>query len=567
MRTGYRIFLCLIIGILIISCSERRHDRRLSEIAAIVSDHPEEALQRLDSIDASQLSTADRHFYDFLTIKGSDKAYIPHTSDSLILDVIEYYSTHNKELHPEALYYGARVYSDLGDYPTALKYFQKALDHLPSDTKDIDLKCRILSQTGRLLNTLRLYQEAIPYVESTLELNRQQNDTINIIYELQLLGEIYLRAEIYDKAEKYFREALALGNNSPKEHNARTRMYLAQIKYKTGQLDSAVYLIRNTPIQVGSISRNTALAYASNIYLKAGILDTAYIYANQLIRSTDRGNKEIGYQVILSSDLFKRLSSDSISPYLSHYTALLNSYYKHHEAQLAINQQALYNYQIHERERLKAEHSRDLFKNVAIGIMACFILLGGRYYQQKIRSKNIIIELQQTINNITKIEGKVEPSGNIDATPTPSLSTPTPTEEELREELINKVKSTLEKNKGRFTVHPLILESEAYAQLQELIRQERLLKDNDPLWKEIKNIVTEAYPEFLRKLNFLASEKITSVELQTALLIKCGIRPVEMTVLLGKSNGAIISRRETLGFKVFGKKVGVKEIDNLIRFL
>ncbi|MDE6336363.1 MAG: hypothetical protein K2L34_07315 [Muribaculaceae bacterium] len=76
MRTGYCIFICLIIGILIISCSESHHDRRLSEIAAIVSDHPEEALQRLDSIDVSQLSTADRHFYDFLTIKGSDKAYI-----------------------------------------------------------------------------------------------------------------------------------------------------------------------------------------------------------------------------------------------------------------------------------------------------------------------------------------------------------------------------------------------------------------------------------------------------------------------------------------------------------
>lgn len=571
MRTGYRIFICLIIAILIISCSERHHDRRLSEIAAIVSDHPEEALQRLDSIDASQLSTADRHFYDFLTIKGSDKAYIYHTSDSLILDVIEYYSSHNKELHPEALYYGARVYSDLGDYPTALKYFQEALDHLPSDTKDIDLKCRILSQTGRLLNTLRLHQEAIPYVESTLELNRQQHDTINIIYELQLLGGIYLRAEMYDKAEQYFKEALALGANFPKEHEAITKMYLAQIKYKEGQLDSAVSLIRNTPTQVGSVGRNTALAYASNIYLEAGILDTAHRYANELISSPDRANKEIGYQVILSSDLFKMLSYDSISPYLSHYTALLNSYYKHHEAQLAINQQSLYNYQIHERERLKAERSRDIFKNVAIGIMGCLILLGGRYYQQKIRSKDIIIELQQTINNITKIEEeKVDPSANTEVMPaasTPSMSTSTPTEEELREELIKKVKSTLEANNGRFTVPPLILESEAYAHLKELISQERLLKDNDLLWKEIKKIVTVAYPEFLRKLNFLASEKITPVELQTALLIKCGIRPVEMTVILGKSNGAIISRRETLGFKVFGKKVGVKEIDNLIRFL
>lgn len=116
---------------LLTCCTGRTTDGRLVRIAAEVAVSPNEALTALDSIDPRALSDADRHFYDFLTIKARDKAYITHESDSLILSVVEYYSTQSKDtVYPEALYYGGRVYSDLGDYPTALDYFQKALDCL-----------------------------------------------------------------------------------------------------------------------------------------------------------------------------------------------------------------------------------------------------------------------------------------------------------------------------------------------------------------------------------------------------------------------------------------------------
>ena len=108
----YSILIPLIL--LIFGCSESSHDRRLVHIAEIVSDEPEEALSCLDSICPDDLAEADRHYYDLLSIKANDKAYIDHTSDSLILDVLDYYASPDKENYPEALYYGGRVYSDLG---------------------------------------------------------------------------------------------------------------------------------------------------------------------------------------------------------------------------------------------------------------------------------------------------------------------------------------------------------------------------------------------------------------------------------------------------------------------
>lgn len=81
-----------------------------------------------------------------------------------MLDVIDYYSSRpGDSLYAEALYYGGRVYTDLGDCPTALQYYQRALDNLVAATDTDDLRVRLNSQIGMLLETLRLDDKAVPY--------------------------------------------------------------------------------------------------------------------------------------------------------------------------------------------------------------------------------------------------------------------------------------------------------------------------------------------------------------------------------------------------------------------
>ncbi len=246
----YRIVIFIASIFLFLSCSKNKQDGRLTHISEIVSESPHEALYSLDSIDYMSLSNADKYFYDFLTIKAKDKAYIRHYSDSLFIRVHDYYSnSRTAPLYPEVLYYGGRVYSDLGDYPTALNYFHLSLDYLPSN--------------------------------------------------LQLLGGTYLRAENYKLSEKIFKECLELNSRySSPFQAAKSQMYLAAVKYKQNQIDSALLLIRNIPEKVKPNIRNSALAYASNIYLKAGLLDSAYFYSRELIHSPDSMHRQIGYQVI-----------------------------------------------------------------------------------------------------------------------------------------------------------------------------------------------------------------------------------------------------------------------------
>ena len=52
-----------------------------------------------------------------------------------------------------------------------------------------------------------------------------------------------------------------------------------------------------------------------------------------------------------------------------------------------------------------------------------------------------------------------------------------------------------------------------------------------------------------------------------ALLIRCGLKPTEVAILLGRSKGALSSRRGYICEMIFGEKLGVKVMDDIIWLL
>ncbi len=98
-----RILSILTLSLIVACCSDRISDTRLTAVEELASTSPKEALDSLAVIDYALLSDADKHYYDFLSVKVSDKAYVTHTSDSLILKVIDYESRNQGNgRYPEA---------------------------------------------------------------------------------------------------------------------------------------------------------------------------------------------------------------------------------------------------------------------------------------------------------------------------------------------------------------------------------------------------------------------------------------------------------------------------------
>ena len=578
---NYRIVILICSLVLCIGCGHR-HDDRLQKVAEIVSDKPEEALSRLDSINPDELSSRDRVYYDFLTVKGRDKAFITHTSDSLIKIVLDYAEQHKDAgFYPEVLYYGGRVYSDLGDYPTALRYFQSALALLPSDASNIILRRNVLNQTARLLDDLRLFNEAIPLVEQTLEINRHLKDTTAIVYDLQFFGHIYIRKAEYQHAKRCFDEALDRSKNLPTPFRAKSLMYLSAIRYNLGDSISALRYIRNIPDSVAPLVRNSALAQAALVYQSMGIIDTAYNYAYELVHSKDPLNKRIGYQVILSPQVMRKCSLEEMNQYIGEYRNLLEDLFNENESNLAINQQSYYNYQLHDRDKRTAEmksRKRKFLLEGSILVILCLII---SVLHIKNKNKLRIIELHEALNNIEKLKKELgvltnklmsEKQPNANFIPETSMDnthglTSLSTEKELRNRLKSELLQLYEQSKNQIEVSPVILQSNVYNNLQELIAKRKCINEQDSLWQELEEVVLRCSPNFKENLILLTLGNLSIHDWHTSLLIKCGIQPSQMALLFSKTKAAMVSRRNSLCIKIFDDNMGTKVIDAIIRLL
>ncbi len=574
--------------LLLSACSGYTPDGRLSRVAGMVSESPGDALSALDSIDRGSLSEADRHYHDLLTVKANDKAYNRHTSDSLILDVIGYYKSHSSTgLYPEALYYGGRVYSDLGDYPTALRYFREALDNLGDGSSDTALEASVLSQTGRLLLQLRLYDEAATYIRESIKVDEALGDTVNMVYDLQLLGGACLTGGDYTLATQYFNQAMESSRNLPESYTAKSEMNLARIKYETGHPDSALVLIRSSLDRVGPMSRNNALAYAAEIYLSKGISDTAYVYAQELRHSPDHTNRGSAYEILLSPGLRNKVSQDSLYAYLEEYVGILEDNYDDNQAELSLIQQGYYNYSRHLLEKQAAEH-KNMVQGLwilALSSVSLVLVIVVLYYKNK--NKKALIELHNALAKIGMLKQHItqetadrmtdripqasedKPHGRDTAVNNLRDHRPFTTADsikELREKLRNELLSLLNQDES-VALSEDIAESAAYMRLQELISQKRPIAQGDTLIDELEAVVIKSSPGFKDNLELLTQSRLTSIDLLTALLIKCHVTPSQMCTLLCRSKGAIVSRRDSLCMKIFDERLGTKVIDGIIRRL
>ena len=562
-----RLILFVVVGVIVLSgCRHQVHDHRLERIAAIVSENPHVAMDSLASIDRETLSGTDRHYYDFLTVKSRDKAYVRHTSDSLYLSVLDYYTKHRDDpLYPEVLYYGGRVYSDLGDYPTALSYFQRTLDELPDKTRErdiLDFKANVLSQTGRLLTCLGLYQEAVPYVESSIEIDKELKDTISLAYDLQLLGSIYKSCEDYSNSKQFYLEALKLSEAIP-GISAISRHNIADIERKTGNIDSALIYFHNTKEEIDNRSRNNMLVTGARIYKEKGDLDSAYYYGLELINSIEPPNKLIGYEIILSPELRKYVPKDSIDSYFSHYRTMLVSYYNDSQHRSVINQQNMYNYLRHVREKEKIKKEKDKVWLWLLGSIASLLLISLVFFYHIGRSRKRLLDLQIALDNIETLQASGE---NIAKKLESKQEEVISNEKELREVLKQKLSALYEQHKVKVIRKELVC-SEAYKKLLDHIRNRESIGSGDYLWQEIEDAVEEAYPDFKRNLLLLTKNNLKRTDLQIALLIKCEIAPKEIASLLNITKGGVVSRREALSVRIYGEKMGSHYIDGILRLL
>ena len=177
----------LLIGILsfvmlLAGCS-RSVDSRLVRVSQLADcNATDSALAVLADVCRDSLNEHNRYYYDLMSIKARDKAYLDITTDTTITDIIAYFERRGSENElGEAYYYGGRVSREQGDAPQALDYYQKALDVLTSP-EHMYRKGKIASQMGQIFLELYMFEQAKPKFQEAIAYQTACADSVGLMY-------------------------------------------------------------------------------------------------------------------------------------------------------------------------------------------------------------------------------------------------------------------------------------------------------------------------------------------------------------------------------------------------
>ena len=560
---------CIIILLILSCCGEMRNRAHLDAINSIAETDGRLALSMLDSVKDRDYSTSDRMYYDLLTVKSRDKAYIDHENDSLIKRVISYYEATEGDKYAEALYYGGRVYSDLGDYPTSLRYYQRALDELPADARNLHVRGNVISQLGRLLIEMRLYSQAVPYLEEVIEIDKIEGDSFNLAFDYELLELDYFNQKDYEKAEFYIKKVLSVGKNLDRKYKNVFLVEYAEILSKLGQNDLALQVIRSIVYDnIKEVSSFEKIS-ASNVYYNNNIFDTAYYYAREIVRSNNPNNKQSAYDMLLKPEIQQLIPIDTLLFYYKDYNNVVEEYFNRHDSQQVLMQTSMYNYELHERESQRAKESRQLMFNCLLVSVIVILILSIAVLYSRFREKSRMVEIRDAQLYIEELKLQIDRLNSREKETEPPLQINTGTFdsdeaslEKMRKELISMAENDdLVDSMSDFKT------TEVYDVLSQKIEEDRVVIENKDLMKQVEGAILLKSPKFKSNLYTLSRGKLTEIEYKTCMLIKLGFKPTRLAVLIGLTKGSVSSRREGIGVKILGEKTPVATVDKIVKLL
>ena len=280
------------------------------------------------------------------------------------------------------------------------------------------------------------------------------------------------------------------------------------------------------------------------IYKRAGMPDSAYRFARELVERKDTNNHRIGYKILLSPEVRKFASVDSLVSYSVKLGEIVSEYHDRHERQQFIMQNARYNYMVQQRERHKAERKAD---RLAIIVLAMALAATVVTFCLYARWQKHRLELTEARVSMAKLEKRIREMEKCE-------------EDKLEKSRFDRIKSNDERRgllrerllalygkvKKPVAVSESLYGSEVYARLMDRIGSGKTIAENDPIWEMLAKAVIEERPDFRHDLEVLSGGKLGVNDWHVALLIRCGVTPTQMTKVFSRSRSTVSHYRRKL---------------------
>ena len=563
-----RLLFPILLLMCICACTNKPYPQSLRVADSLIHNNPDSAVILLEELKRSMAfePQATQMYYQLLTIKAKDKAYITHTSDSLIKTVVKYYEERkDQERLPETYYYAGRVYRDLGDAPQALEYLQKAIEST-KDCTDYRLISRIYSQTGTLYLYQDTYDQALEVFRKAYQYCLSDKDSIGMVYSLRDIGRTFTTLNCADSALYYYKGALNYAEQIHNNHLAG----VVQAELSGLYIQLEMYPEAFTAIQCSNKyikGHNIAPFYAilADYYYYTNQLDSATFYYTQTASFDDLYQKQGSYKG-LGNIARKKGQYKEAMEYFDKYLICTDSIKDITNTETIRKMQSLYNYQLKEKENSKLQRQAANYKlwNILLVFsLLSLVFLFIAYHQFRKKKEQQRLVKQERIKQIQKdryaqsntyLEKNKEQIKVLEL----SLHKAEIEKDQLRQDLLKAQKSLIEKTNEQITATQRVQKqselalkhSDIYKKFHFAVQGSDEKIGNDD-WKELMCAVDEAYNQFTTRLLELYPMK--TIEIQVCVLIKIGLSPAQIAFITIRSRQAISSIRKRLYSKVMGK--------------
>ena len=222
-------------------------------------------------------------YYRLLTIKAEDKLYKPHTTDSVILSIVDYYQKKDdKERLFESYYYLGGTYRDMNDIPKALKAYHRAVE-VGEDTEQTLLQGMTYGQMGILFAYQELYDDSRSMMRKALRCYGELGDSVRYANTLATLARTYDGKNEKDSALYYYKEAYRILRKFKMYKKAdAVAGEMGCFYYRKGSTVLAKQtLLKVLPTQYKS---DNVLLCLGRIYNKEGLADSARYYWGETLK-------------------------------------------------------------------------------------------------------------------------------------------------------------------------------------------------------------------------------------------------------------------------------------------
>ena len=564
------------------SCYRYGHaEQQLLMMDTLSDENPDTVLAMLDRMDFSSMSKFERMHAELLKGKAMNKAYVNFTTDSVMLEVVDWYERHgNANQKMLAYYILGCAYRDLEDAPSALKYLNLAVDAVDEKDEDCDLHTlmRVYSQMGGLYQLVAAFENDRIANSHAERLAWQIGDTLSAL-RLRWARACSLFEEkkqlqaimILDSIDAFIQDN-RLQESPILIYPMKTDYYL-EIK----DIKRAEALLREYEHKASILTESIdAIAYDIAHFHRKGQYynlvqnpDSAIQMFNKLLyligkrplyASERHGLMEVSYQGLAAAYSLQH-QPDSVIKYANLYCQWNDSSTRAKSSEHLLRYQSLYNYTKIQEQALKAEQKAShlrvtMILLVVIGIAIAIIVWS--IYQKRLkkeRQKQIATnkEYQLLLHELEKSADEL-------------LLVKTDSERFQREKEseIQKLQTALamyqdnEQSVEQWNDERAIFACDIAKRLHSLSSHAQKATPNE--LNCLLVTAQNAFPKFYANITD-ASKGLSHTEIIISILIRFRFIPSEISLLLGLSSQRITNLKSSVNQKLF-RTQGAKTLDS-----